>query len=225
MGQLTAESTVSIGASLSHVHVPGRSAPQGDEGVLTEGEVEVGMGIHNEPGSERVKEDLPGLVKLMLTRMLDSSDDDRNFLQISKEDKVVLLVNNLGGVSVLEMGGIMNEVVEQLQGGWGLKPLRIFSGSYMTSLNGLGFSISVLRLSDKRFARGKSMLELLDAPCEAVGWPVVVPPSAWERKSGELEESIAEDKHKGRRQCNLLRKSIPVTPMIPSGEKLKGVYS
>ena len=61
-------------------------------------EVEIGMGIHNEPGSERKAADQTGIVKTMLTHCLDPSDSDRSFLNISPADEVVLLVNNLGGV-------------------------------------------------------------------------------------------------------------------------------
>lgn len=67
-------------------------------------EVEIGMGIHNEPGSERKAADQTGIVKTMLTHCLDPSDSDRNFLNISLADEVVLLVNNLGGVRTCFLG-------------------------------------------------------------------------------------------------------------------------
>lgn len=51
VAQLVADNTVSIGSSLSHVHVLGRHEAEADE--LREGEVEIGMGIHNGAGSER----------------------------------------------------------------------------------------------------------------------------------------------------------------------------
>jgi len=166
-----ADNTVSIGSSLSHVHVPGR-APGGED-ELKENEIEVGMGIHNEPGSERTTSELPGTVKTMLRYMLDPSDKDRAFLQVSKSDDTVLLVNNLGGVSPLEMGGITAEVVNQLSQDYSIKPARILSGTYMTSLNGLGFSISLLKLTSP------NQLELLDAPAEATGWTAPIKPSTW----------------------------------------------
>lgn len=53
----------------------------------------------------------------------------------------------------------------------------------MTSLNGNGFSISLLRLVDTGLGKGKSMLELLDAPHEALGWPATVKPATWENKA------------------------------------------
>ncbi|KAL5426484.1 hypothetical protein PMIN04_001967 [Paraphaeosphaeria minitans] len=178
IAQLTADNIVSIGSSLSHVHVPGRKT-DGGEDELEESEIEIGMGIHNEPGSERRTTDLPELVKTMLSYCLAKSDKDRNFLDISDKDEVVLLVNNLGGVSVLELGGITNEVVEQLADDWKIKPVRILSGTYMTSLNGLGFSISLLKVTDTGLDGEKSMVKLLDAPAEATGWAAAITGDAW----------------------------------------------
>ncbi|KAF2225964.1 Dak1 domain-containing protein [Elsinoe ampelina] len=179
VARLVAENVVSIGSSLSHVHVPGRGTDDVEE--LAVGEVEVGMGIHNEAGSEKAKTDLPSLVEKMLKYTLDQSDKDRAFSTISKGDDVVLLVNNLGGVSPLELGGITNEVVEQLEKSYGIRPARILSGTFMTSLNGLGFSISLLKLADTGV--GKSMLELLDSPAVANGWSAAISTKTWEEKS------------------------------------------
>ncbi|KAI9840754.1 MAG: hypothetical protein M1837_001328 [Sclerophora amabilis] len=168
---LTSQNVASVGASLEHVHVPGRAAPDpNSHETVTSGEVEVGMGIHNEPGSRRVKVELVGLVKIMLAQLLDPTDEDRAFLQFSKDDQVVLLVNNLGGVSMLELGGITAEVVGQLKGSWKIEPVRVYSGTYMTSLNGLGFSITLLKVMDTGLGHGKGMLDLLDVPGDAVGW-------------------------------------------------------
>ena len=175
VAKLVADNTVSIGSSLSHVHVPGREIGEADE--LKQDKVEIGMGIHNEPGSEKTTSDLPGIVKTMLKYMLDPSDKDRAFLDVSSSDETVLLVNNLGGVSVLEMGGITNEVVEQLEKSYSIEPKRIISGTFMTSLNGLGFSISILKLENTGLS--KSMLGLLDAPSECSGWSAAVKSSTW----------------------------------------------
>ena len=161
IANLVAENTVSIGSSLAHVHVPGRREAEDDD--LKDGQVEIGMGIHNEAGSERKSTDLPGLVKTMLSHCLDVADQDRSFSKITKKDEVVLLVNNLGGISPLELSGITNEVVEQLADSFKIKPVRILARTFMTSLNGLGLSISLLRVADS------SMLELLDAPAEVSG--------------------------------------------------------
>jgi dihydroxyacetone kinase len=193
VAQLVADNTVSIGSSLSHVHVPGRREPEDDE--LKEGEVEIGMGIHNEPGSERKQTDLPGLVKTMLSHSLSTADQDRSFSKITEKDEVVLLVNNLGGVSPLELSGITNEVVEQLADNFKIRPVRILAGTFMTSLNGLGFSISLLRVADTG-SGGVSMLELLDAPSEASGWSAAISTSTW-AKQGQAkqqeEEMVSEE--------------------------------
>lgn len=179
VAQLTADNIVSIGSSLSHVHVPGRSVTETGEDELKESEVEIGMGIHNEPGSERKTTDLSGLVKTMLAHCLDPSDKDRHFLDLSERDQIILLINNLGGVSVLELGGITNEVVEQLANDWNIKPVRILAGTFMTSLNGMGFSISLLKVTDTGLGAGASMIELLDAPSEAAGWSAVIKTDTW----------------------------------------------
>lgn len=175
IAQLVADNTVSIGSSLSHVHVPGRAVNGEDQ--LEANEVEIGMGIHNEPGSERTTTDLPGLVKTMLKYMLDYNDKDRAFLSVNRSDETVLLVNNLGGVSVIEMGGIASEIVTQLSSDYGIKPVRIISGTFMTSLNGIGFSISILKVQDTGV--GTTMLELLDAPTEASGWAAAISSKTW----------------------------------------------
>jgi dihydroxyacetone kinase len=191
LARLTASNIVSIGASLSHVHVPGRSFETSDATELQQSEVEIGMGIHNEPGSERKTTDLPGLVSTLLSHLLSTTDSDRSFLLIKPEDEIVLLVNNLGGVSVLELAGITNEVVEQLEKEWKIKPIRILAGTYMTSLNGLGFSISLLKVQDTGLAEGLSMLELLDAPAEASGWTAAISSETWKRKGEKKEDQEA----------------------------------
>lgn len=206
VAQLVSDNIVTIGTSLSHVHVPGRERPSASDEELKESEAEIGMGIHNvrnclnnlndlafnlwqEPGSEKATDDLPGLVKKMLSHLLDQSDSDRSFLDVSSKDEVVLFINNLGGVSVLELGGITNEVVVQLQRDYSIKPVRIISGTFMTSLNGLGFSVTLLRVQDTGF--GKSMLELLDAPAEATGWAAAVTTKTWQ-ENGRSDDEKAE---------------------------------
>jgi triose/dihydroxyacetone kinase / FAD-AMP lyase (cyclizing) len=190
VASLTAENLVSVGASLEHVHVPGRAIPKSNsEGQLKIGEVELGMGIHNEPGSGRETVELPGLVGKMLAQLLDHGDKDRAFLNVNSNE-VVLLINNLGGVSVLELGGITAEVVTQLEGHYGIRPVRILSGTYMTSLNGLGFSITLLNVVNTDIG-GPGMIQLLDYPCEATGWAAPISKNTWEAKNQAKREGSA----------------------------------
>jgi dihydroxyacetone kinase len=178
LARQAAGNIVTIGASLDHVHVPGRTAsvclPASND------EIELGMGIHNEPGCGRVQKSLPELVETMLQNLLDQGDSDRGFSTIKPKDDVVLLINNLGGVSALEIGSIVTEVVKQLRTTYDLRPLRVYAGPFLTSLNGSGFSISLLKIEETGFGEGRSMLDLLDFPCESVNWPSPLPRSAWE---------------------------------------------
>jgi dihydroxyacetone kinase len=75
-----------------------------------------GMGIHNEPGFKPIRPypGLPTLVATILDAILSTrkEDPDRGFLeslQHDGKDEVVLLVNNLGSISQLEMGSIVKE--------------------------------------------------------------------------------------------------------------------
>ncbi|KFX98333.1 hypothetical protein V490_02363 [Pseudogymnoascus sp. VKM F-3557] len=186
IAELTAKNIVSVGASLDHVHVPGRElVDQNDADRLKYEETEVGMGIHNEAGSARLEVTLEELVKTMLTQLLDQNDKDRAYLKIDREE-VVLLVNNLGGVSPLEMGGITTEVAAQLQRDYHIKPCRILAGTYMTSLNGPGFSISLLNTVPTGLPH--TLLSLLDAPGQATGWAAPILPTTWTAKNTATRE-------------------------------------
>lgn len=162
LAQQMTSNLVSVGSSMDYVHVPGR--PLKDDVDMPIGEIEVGMGIHNEPGSMKVKVPYDELVKIMLSQMLDSKDKDRYSVEWNKDDKWALPVNNPGGLSILEQSAILDEVHRQLKADYGIVPVRVISGKFVTSLNGLGFSTSLLHLQDTGVGAGKSMLELLAAP-------------------------------------------------------------
>ncbi|CRK17726.1 hypothetical protein BN1708_003007 [Verticillium longisporum] len=99
--RLVSTNLASVGASLSHVHVPGRRIAE--DSTLPLGYVEVGMGIHNEPGPERISIELPALISKMLGQLLDLNDKDRAFLG-TLPTSTVLMVNNLGGeLNILEL--------------------------------------------------------------------------------------------------------------------------
>ncbi|KAK5078555.1 dihydroxyacetone kinase Dak1 [Lithohypha guttulata] len=196
LAQQVNRNLVSLGSSLERVHVPGREIPkEGDtEGVIPYGEIEVGMGIHNEPGSRRVKATLPELVKIMLAQLLDPKDEDRHYTNITKDDKIVLFMNNLGATSMIEFAGATNECVRQLKEDYGLTPVRVITGTFLTSLDGLGWSASILRLEDTGLGPGKSMLELIDAPAEAVGWANTgVATSTWNEDHTATFDHSAQD--------------------------------
>jgi dihydroxyacetone kinase len=112
LGKLVSENLVTVGASLDHVQIPGRDVVNRS----VESQVELGMGIHNEPGYVmiRPRPDLKSLLGRMLNQLLSKDDEDRAYVDFSGTDDVVLLVNNLGGVSPLEFGGITVNVIKEL---------------------------------------------------------------------------------------------------------------
>lgn len=179
---LASQNVATAGASLAHVHVPGREVTSDQLGD----EVEIGMGIHNEEGFARVKTSLPGVVSTILKQLLDQSDPDRAFINVNPGDDVIVLVNNLGAISALELGAIAAEVCDQLLSSYNIRPTRLLSGAYMTSLNGMGFSITLLKVVDKKF------VSLIDAPADASGWIPPVKAHNWEKRaeSGLVEADV-----------------------------------
>ncbi|KAH9892120.1 Dak1 domain-containing protein [Xylariomycetidae sp. FL2044] len=165
--------TVSIGSSLDHCHVPGR---QGHESIPQDVCV-VGSGIHNEPGAQRISPfpSVENLISQCLAMLCDPTDPERAFVNFeNSEDSVALLVNNFGGLSNLELGALTDEVIGQLEKRWKIRPSRIFSGTFETSLNAPGFSISLCNVSkaaEESSTKVSELLELLDSKTTAVSWP------------------------------------------------------
>lgn len=167
-----ANNLATIGVGLDHCHVPGTAVA---ESQMKEGEIEIGLGIHNESGNRRVSPipSLHDLVQQLLDPLLSTSDPERSFLPLRGEgDEVVLMLNNLGGVSELELSSIVREVQASLVERQ-VRVLRVLSGSFMTSLNMPGFSITLLLLpttSSPGPISAELLLDLLDRPTSAPGW-------------------------------------------------------
>jgi dihydroxyacetone kinase len=75
---------------------------------------------------------------------------------------------------------------------YNIHPKRVYNGTFMTSLNGPGFSISFLRLSDTGLGAGKDMLTLLDASHETLGWTPSVRSSTWSAPSNPPPKPLDE---------------------------------
>ncbi|RXW21663.1 hypothetical protein EST38_g4183 [Candolleomyces aberdarensis] len=167
----TSQNVATIGASLGHVHVPGTESLRTN---LSETELEIGLGIHNEQGNNRISPipSLSGLTKQLLDYLTSQNDPERSFLQLKKGDSLVLMVNNLGSVSELELSGIVAEARKQLNER-GFRISRILSGTFMTSLNMPGFSLTLLRLPSEGDApsfKASDILGLLDDKPKVPGW-------------------------------------------------------
>lgn len=167
------DSLVTIGSSLDHAKVPG----QPFESNLKENEMELGMGIHNEPGV-KVLSPIPTVESLlkdhMLPKLLDQNDKDRAYVKFNPDDEVVLLVNNLGGIAPLVLQAVVNKTINMLASEYQIKPARVYFGTMMTALNGEGFSVTLLNATNVNSKLGNkvNVLDLLDAPTDAPGWPV-----------------------------------------------------
>ncbi|AET37400.1 dihydroxyacetone kinase Ecym_1148 [Eremothecium cymbalariae DBVPG len=194
VANIVKDNLVTIGASLTHCKVPGREF----ESQLNENQMELGMGIHNEHGVE-ILEPIPSTVQLveksMLPLLLDPNDSDRYFVNFEKSDDVVLLVNNLGGVSNFMISAITLKTNEILKEKYGIRPKKTIQGTLMTSLDGNGFSITLLNASNcnrqlqKEFPELDSVLELLEAYTNAPGWPGIPPPM---KEAPSIDSSLFE---------------------------------
>jgi dihydroxyacetone kinase len=93
-------------------------------------------------------------------------EDDQ---KVSPGDRVVILLNNLGSITQLEMGIIVSSTIKAVTHTLGARIERFYSGMFLSSLDMKGFSISLLRI--KQGAEGDEVLRALDAPTDAPGWP------------------------------------------------------
>lgn len=110
LGTMVVRNLVTAGVSQGHVHIPG-TAFQEDEVKL-----ELGMGIHNEPGCQVLdpRPSLDGLLDRVLDMLVRTDDADRSYVDFSDAENPVLLVNNLGATSQLEMSAIVLHTVQKL---------------------------------------------------------------------------------------------------------------
>ncbi|KIK68701.1 hypothetical protein GYMLUDRAFT_154399 [Collybiopsis luxurians FD-317 M1] len=170
-----ADNLATIGVATGHSHVPGTDR---GKDILAEDEIEVGMGIHNEPGVLRLRgangsppplsELIPKLVHMLTVSEKD--DPERGWVSFSNNSDIVLMVNNLGGLSPLELSSVSLEATKVIQSR-GLNIKRVLCGTYMTSLNMPGFSLTLLKLPQGGQEPSEDLLlSLLDAPAEAPGW-------------------------------------------------------
>jgi dihydroxyacetone kinase-like protein len=135
----------SMGMALTPCTIPAAGKP-GFE--LSENEMEIGLGIHGEPGTHR---DEIKNAKEIAAHLMDKILKD---MQINENGEVAVLVNGLGGTPLMELYIINNEVDKILKER-GIKTYKTMVGNYMTSIEMAGFSISLLRVDGE-------LKELLD---------------------------------------------------------------
>lgn len=186
---------VTIGASLDRTSVPGKAAEEVE--FTAPDEAELGLGIHNEPGHKlKPIPTIDELIKDMYNKLLSADDKDRHYVDFDlKNDEYVLVINNIGGTSSLELYVIAEHAIKNLP--LSKRPTRVYISDFVTSLNSPGFSLTLLNLSkvDPEFSQ-KDILAYLDAPTNAPGWkPKSYSPEQW-AKELEYVESPMKDHNK-----------------------------
>ncbi|MDF2548087.1 MAG: dihydroxyacetone kinase subunit DhaK [Anaerosolibacter sp.] len=138
----------SMGMSLTPCTVPAAGKPSFE---LAENEMEVGLGIHGEPGTHR---DEIKTADEITTHLVEKILEDIDYSQ----SEVALLINGLGGTPLMELY-IMNRKVSSILAEKGIKVYKTLVGNFMTSLEMAGASVSILKLDEE-------LKELLDATAD-----------------------------------------------------------
>ena len=142
----------SMGMALTPCITPGSGEPSFELGA---NEIEIGIGIHGEPG--RFREEI-GPASQIAERLVTPIVEDQPF---SSGDRVLAFVNGMGGTPLIELYVMYAEVAKLLEG-HGLQIERNLIGNYITSLEMQGCSITLLKLDDE-------MVRYWDAPVDTPG--------------------------------------------------------
>jgi triose/dihydroxyacetone kinase / FAD-AMP lyase (cyclizing) len=152
IGKAAVASLGTMGVSFSAGTSPAVGKPSFE---LGEQEMELGLGIHGEPGVKRMTvQPADQLTETLLTTILQHG-------KFSKQ--VAVMVNNLGATTTMELAIVGRHAVSFLESK-GFTVERIFAGTFLSSLDMAGISITILSLNDER-------LRWLDAPTTAPAWP------------------------------------------------------
>lgn len=135
----------SMGMALSPCIVPAAGKPNF---TLAENEMEIGMGIHGEPGTHREElKSADQIVEHLMSKILED-------IKLENNEEVAVMINGLGATPLMELF-IVNKKVHSMLSEKGIKVHKTLTGEYMTSIEMAGFSISILRLDEE-------LKELLD---------------------------------------------------------------
>lgn len=143
----------SMGMSLSSCTIPAVGKPGFEIG---ENRMEVGMGIHGEPGIRQTDiATADEVAEILVNKILDD-------MKLVSGDRVAVMINGLGATPLMELY-ILNKKVSEILRDRDISVHETFVGEYMTSLEMAGCSVSLLKLDDQ-------LIELLDSPAETLGW-------------------------------------------------------
>ncbi|WP_407845398.1 dihydroxyacetone kinase subunit DhaK [Clostridium tetani] len=146
----------SMGVALTPCIVPAAAKPSF---TLEENEMEIGIGIHGEPGTHREElKSADEITEHLVNKILDD-------IKIDKGEEVAIMVNGLGSTPLMELF-IVNKKVHQMLEDKGIKVYETFVGEYMTSLEMAGCSVTLLKLDEE-------LKELLDANADTPAMKVL----------------------------------------------------
>jgi dihydroxyacetone kinase len=169
MGRAAIQSLATMGLSFSAGTSPAVGKPSFE---LGDDEMELGLGIHGEPGVKRMQlQTADQLTEVLLGEILKHG-------KFGEERRVAVMVNNLGATTAMELAIVARHAVPFLENK-GYTVERIYAGTFLSSLDMAGISISVLGIDDER-------LGLLDDPTTASAWPNVL-----KRRPGKAEVQVA----------------------------------
>lgn len=171
----------SMGMALTSCTTPQNGAPSFD---LPEDEMEIGIGIHGEPGTERTKiKSADEVTEILANRILEDEAYTRNLTEwdagkgdwvdvevtditFQSGDEAIAIVNGMGGTPVSELYTVYAKLAE-VAGRHGVKIVRNLVGNYITSLEMAGVSITLVKADEE-------ILRLFDAPVKtpALRWGV-----------------------------------------------------
>ncbi|EKK3988451.1 dihydroxyacetone kinase subunit DhaK [Cronobacter sakazakii] len=153
LAQQASDAVKSLGVALQTCSLPGST----EDGRIKQGEAELGLGIHGEPGASTIgTQNSREIVATLVERLM---------AQVPADARLAVLINNLGGTSALEMALLTRELSRSAlkdRIDWLIGPAPLVS-----ALDMKGFSLSLLPLND-------IFTEALNAPVETAGWMVLV---------------------------------------------------
>lgn len=148
IAQKTIDNIRTIGVAMTPCILPGVGKPGF---TLNENEIEIGMGIHGEPGINR--EEITS-AEVLAEKLIGKLFDDYDY----HNSEVAVMVNGLGGTPAMELYIMYNEV-EKILSANNIKIYKSYVGNYLTSLEMAGCSITLLKLDDE-------LKTLLDHPVD-----------------------------------------------------------
>lgn len=154
IAKAAAERISSMGVSLGSCTLPSVGRPGF---TLGDNEIEIGLGIHGEPGVKRMANaSADALVDLVIDTMIADG-------KIKRGDDVALLVNGLGSTPPLELAILARAGLARLERE-GMTVVRSWAGTFLSALDMPGFSLSILPVTADDLLR-------LDHPVETLAWP------------------------------------------------------